>query len=1075
MTEDLPTTGRPVSLAQEQFWLQRKLYPDAALLAVPVMLRLKGPLDLRALGAAVGAVVQRHDVLSGWIEERGDEIVHIPAPWPAELDLLVLDSDGPIEESHELVPGELPDLLLPGDRLLAARVVRRAPDDHVLQLQIDHVVFDGASEQLLVDEIRTAYEAICAGRPAADTGPPLPSSYVDFAQWQREWVASDEGQAMLDACREALADAGELVLVTDRPRRAEMSFRGAGHYFEIGAGLTAQIRQFSAAHRVTPFMTLTAVFAVAMSRRADGNRDFLIGVPHLGRDHPDWAQLIGLFTNVVPTRVQLPPGQSFAELVRAIRAETVRAIGHSRIPFQNIVDAVRPVRDLTRVPLCPVTFQLRYDSLPAGRSGDIAVWQEPTYAPASEFELTLSVMDGETEFSASIEYATDLFDTSTIALIADEFRTLCTELTGHPDRAVELADHHGPRRAALLATGTGPAAASGSGLVHEEFTRQTQSTPDATAVVAANGELTYAELNAAADALADRLIAAGVRRGDRVAVTVARDLAMPIALLGVLKAGAAYLPLDLDVPGQRVATMISAGRPVAVVTDDTSAQLAAGHGLPAVPVSGPATATAVLPRLSPDDLAYVMFTSGTTGEPKAVAITHRGVTSMTARPAFAQVGPGKVVSQLAPAVFDPSANETWVALLSGSTLAISPTSRPSPAQLHEYVRHHQVRVLFLTTGLAQLVIDERLELFADIDHLLVGGDVLSPDHMHRVMTTYPRVRLTSFYGATETGIASTVTHNDLMRPGRPIPVGRPLPGREVYVLDNAGRTASPGVPGEIVLGGDGVAYGYLNQPGLTAQRFVPHPSRPGDRVYRTGDIGSLDATGILHFLGRSDRQVKIRGYRVEPAEVDVALGGHPSVRHSVTRPRRVAGDQILVSYVVTTDQMPDASLRRFLLGRLPEYCVPSRFLRLNTIPLTTNSKIDVAALDALDLPSPTAARPAGLTALETTVAAIWGEVLNLESVDPDADFFALGGHSLSAARIAARLERAIQQAVPVSVVFTTSTVRGLAGWLTDTEPDLANALVEPGYPEAEADEDVLAELIGASPEEVARVRDGLLG
>ncbi|MFL6119326.1 non-ribosomal peptide synthetase [Actinophytocola sp.] len=1065
MTHDLqPATAtraaeRPVSPAQEQLWLQRKLYPDAALLAVTMTLRLRGPLDLAALALAVREVVHRQDMLSGWVEERDDELVHVPAEWPGELELLSL-------ADH---PGrDLPDLDLPDGRLLAARVVRLAADDHMLQLKIDHMAFDGATEHLLVDEIRTAYDAVRTGAPAK---PALAATYADFAVAQRKWLDSPECRAMLDSCREALAGADDLVLHTDRPRPDRRSFRGRSHYFDLGARLAGRIKEFSVSRRVTPFMTLAAVFGVLMSRRGDGNRDFLIGIPHLGRDRPEWTDLVGLFANVVPTRVRLPRERSFTELVHAMRAETGRAITHSRLPFHTVVDALRPARELARVPLCPVTFQVRYDALPAGGSAALTLTREPATV-ACDFELTMTVADGGTELPVAIEYAADLFDPATISLLAEEFGTLCAALLDHPDDPVELADHHGPRHGGLLTAGTGAPAPVTSGVVHEEFRRQAAATPDAVAVVAEGGALTYSQLDAAADRLATRLVAAGVRRCDRVAVVVARDLAMPVALLGVLKAGAAYLPLDQSIPHQRMASMLATGRPTAVVTDAPSRELGESLGLPVVPVGGPAEQAAALPQVSPADLAYVMYTSGTTGEPKAVAISHQGVTSLTARPAYTSAGPGTVVSHLAPAVFDPSAIETWTALLTGSTLAVSPTSRPSPAQLHDYIRRFGVRVLFLTTGLAQLVVDERPEVFADIDHMLTGGDVLSPDHMHRIRTACPHVRLTSFYGATEIGIASSATHDDLMRPDQPVPLGLPMPGRSAHVLDADGRLASPGVPGEIVLGGDGVAYGYLGRPGLTADRFVPHPFEPGARIYRTGDVGVLGTDGVLHFLGRSDRQVKIRGHRVEPAEVDAALGTHPAVRQSLTRPRISAGTPILVGYLVTDGGPTDGELRAFLAERLPEYCVPSRFLRLPALPLTSNSKIDTDALDRLPLPAP-ATHGGGLTAFESAVARIWCEVLDLEAVDPDANFFVLGGHSLAAARVAARVERATGRSVPVSVVFDAPTVRGLVAWVvrsaSDTAPDTTADTA------SESEEDVLAELIGATADEVAMVRDGLTG
>lgn len=1056
----------PISPEQERLWFLEQLDPgSAAIFVFPVEIELTGPISLDALNRAVAAVVERHPPLRLAVEQGDNEIVLVERPWPPSLSV--------IDRTTTDAATSLPALRLKKGRLFAAQLVRLGPRRHVLQFAVHHMVFDLASIRILVDELSTAYAAAGDSADPLSALPPLPLSYFEVATHQTLWADSVEGLVALASCQLALEGVTDLDLATDRPRTGSLSFESASEHFSLGSALATEIVRFSDSFMVTPFITLCAAFGVAISRRAGGNRDFAVAVPYRVRVSDDTTRLIGLLSNMTPLRIRLPYGCSFVELVRSIRDETARVLDDGRVPFDRVVAELRPRRDLSRMPLCPVSFQKNYDVEPANAGGDVTFRRVHADRATSQFELSVSV-GSDADLGVLIEYSTELFDRDTVRQIGAEFRTMCAHLVAHPHRPIDDADQHGDHLPALLALSRATTEARPAP-VPAVFAERAAAAPDAVAVSGSGGSLTYGELDTAANELAERLCAAGVRRGDVVAVLTGRDVNLPVALLGVLRAGAAYLPLDEELPRPRREAMLALAASSVAVTDGTGADIAEAHGLRAIParIDRPdGEYDGELPTLTADDLAYVLFTSGTTGAPKAVAVTHGGVTTLATGASYLRPVSSDVVALLAPVQFDASTFELWTALLSGARLAIAPDSRPSPAELHRFVTGERVTVLHLTSGLMRVVADERPEVFAGLRQLLTGGDVVSGGHLRQIAQRYPRLALTACYGPTEittfASVADDATLRAAMAAGTAVPIGRPVAGRTLLVADGEGRPVATGVTGEILVGGHGLARGYLAEPGLTSARFVPHPYEAGARLYRTGDLGRMDSTGVVWFRGRADRQLKIRGFRVEPAEVEAVLAEQPEVRDCVVRPRRMAGELGLVGYVVADGTVDEEVLQARLTQRLPLPSRPARLLLLPSLPVTAQGKVDGAALDALnphpnsggaDDPAESSAPPDPLIA---TVLAAWRSILGQPDIDVDADFFELGGHSLAALRMAGRLERELDRLVPVNMVFDAPTVRSFAAALRVSGIPRPAQIRTGG-----SDDELLAELTGADPGEIA--------
>ncbi len=993
----------PLSFAQERLWFLDQLTPGSPAYNVPVAFAVHGPLDVAALERAIAEVVRRHEVLRTSFPStagRGARPVQEIAPaagWTL-----------PAEDLADWRAAAAAEALQPFDLaagpILRTRLLRIAPEEHVLLLTIHHIAADLWGVAVLIREIAEIY--------SSRELPELPVQYADFAAWQRGWLSGAELERQLAFWRRELEGApAALELPADHPRPPVVSFRGASLPIELGGGLSRGLRAVSRSHGVTPFMTTAAALAVLLSRWT-GQDDIVLGAPIANRPAPELAGLIGMFVNTLALRVQLAGAPTFEALLVRVRRTALEAFEHQDLPFERLVEELKPRRDLSRHPLFQAV--LAFQNVRLGTLEVPGLTLEPVSqeSATTKFDLTFTLFEGEDGLAGQLEYASDLFDRTTVERLLGHFRNLLEGMAAAPGSLLEDLPLLGEAERRQILEWSGAPVVHREETIHGLFAGQVERTPDAVAVVHGDDAWTYAELAERAGRVASRLSRLGLAPETRIAVAGERSLDLIAALLGILQAGCSYLPLDPESPPERLAFMLA----------DAGASL-----LPAEEDGAPLAA----PPVSPDQLAYVMYTSGSTGTPKGVAVTHRNVVRLIRDQSFA--GFDETFLQLAPLAFDASTLEIWAPLLNGGRLVLFPGRRASLDEIGEAIARHGVTSLWLTAGLFHQMVDERPEALRPLRQLLAGGDVLDAAHVRRALAALPDLRLVNGYGPTEN---TTFTACHAMTAANPpeatVPIGRPIAGTSVYVLGAALQPVPEGVWGELFAGGDGVARGYLGRPELTAEHFVPDPFEPGGRLYRTGDLVRWQG-GVLEFLGRRDGQVKIRGNRVELGEIEAALTRHPEIREAVVLLR----EDRLVAWMTPTTTGPDlAELRRFLAAKLPEPMIPTAFVVLDRLPLTPNGKVDRRALPA---PEGVAAESyvAPETPVEEALTAACAEVLGLDRVGVRDNFFALGGHSLLATQLVARLREQHGLDVSLQRVFDAVDFRELAGCVA--ESDLAAA------------------------------------
>ncbi|MGC5011544.1 amino acid adenylation domain-containing protein [Streptosporangium sp. DT93] len=1063
-----PGTVPPLSHAQERLWFLEQYRPGTTVYTVPVAVRLSGPLDAGALRRALDEVVARHEALRMRFltTEDGTPELVVDDPRPAELRVAeVADADAAIELFDA-------DLAVPFDLehgpLFRAVLAQITPEDHVLLLAAHHTVVDGWSSDLIIRELLALHDG--------ELLPPAPVGYGDYALWQRGLDHKRE----IAHWRDRLAGLPALELPTDRPRPAEQRHEGAALDVRIDADLTRRLTELGAAAGATPYMTLLAAFQVLLYHYS-GQTDFAVGSPVAGRGLPELDGVAGMFVNTLVLRADLADDPSFTTFLGRTRETALDAFAHQELPFDRLVGELNVTRDVSRSPLAQVTFALQ--NFKAGRE-DRRVSYLTLPARTTRFDLGLYLFESPDGLLGHLSYGTALFDAETVELMAARFETLLRSIVADPERRVgELSLLSEEERELVLGFATGPAPKpSGHALLHDLVTAQAALTPGATAVVhdvspsaaasasatpavrgasarsgapspAGGGSLTYAGLDERSTRIAALLRNRyGVGPDTRVGVFLEQSTDLAAAVVGVLKAGGAYVPLDPKQPRERLAYMLADSGAVAVLTTSALSDLvsgvpstgghdasgvAAGHGAPGVPEVPvihldvePLDETGFAPPdLSPDHLAYVIYTSGTTGRPKGVGVQHRQVLTYLAgvRERF-EVEPGAVYTLLQSLSFDFGVTIFYLSLMTGGELHLADPQAPV----------EELAGLLGRTDYLKMTPSHLASLLAGVDDpaqvlprrlLVLGGEASRWSWARELAAHTPVV---NHYGPTEAtvGISTHAVTGEHERSSN-LPIGRPLPGAAVYVLDDHRRPVPPGMTGEIYLGGDRLARGYLGRPGWTAERFLPDPyGEPGARMYRTGDLGRWLPSGDLCFLGRRDLQVKVRGYRVELPEIESVLAGQPEIAHAVVDLR---ADR-LVAYVVAEhagEQVAVGELRARLAERLPEYMIPGRFVWLDELPLKSHGKVDRASL-----PEPDEARPdqeAGFvppgTPLEEAVAAVWATVLGLAQVGVLDDFFDLGGHSLLAAQVVARLRRTIPEGgrqVTILDLFKHRTVRALA-------------------------------------------------
>jgi amino acid adenylation domain-containing protein len=1011
-----------LSFSQKRLWFLDQLEPGNPFYNIPAPTRLSGELDIEALGRALNLIVARHEQLRVVFLTRDDKPVQVVQDnFTLEIPLVDLTTFEPeaaefearrLAEIDAQTPFQL-DLAPP----LRATLVRLGPTEHVILFNMHHIISDGWSMGVLVTEFVAIYRALVEGRE--NPLPPLQVQYIDFAYWQRDWLQGDTLQRQLDYWKGALADAPPVLsLPTDRPRPPSQSYRGATHQITLPLRLVSELYALGARHQATLFMTLLSAFNVLLSRYSR-QEDLCVGTYIANRNRAEIEGLIGFFVNMLVLRSTVSGDASFEDLLLQTRDMALDAYAHQDLPFEYLVDELKPDRHLSHSPLFQVVFVLQntpMDDLDASGLQTALVQVENG---VSKFDLTLRMTEKSGQIDAVFEYATDLFDADTIERMARHFMALLDAITCRPKAEIaSLRLVSAPEAAALATLANGADAVAQPAILHG-FAKQVARQPDHPAI----GGLTYAMLDAASNALAYRLVAKDVRPGDKVALCLDRGPSLVTAILATIKVGAAWVPLDPGLPAARRDFILSDSQPKLVLSEAAHADIFP-HALR---VDLPATADpANLPGVGPDDVAYVLYTSGTTGQPKGVLGLHRGLMNHAAHHLrLCDLSPADRVLQFASPGFDTSIEEILPSLMAGATLVPRPAGfLDSGAEFDAFLTENAVTIADLPTQFWHQWTKGSGKLPPCLRLVILGGEKLTAgqyaDWQARPDTS--KIRLINTYGPTEASIIATA--HELGAEAGDIPIGRAIDGAILRLLDPQMQPVPPGVPGEIWLGGACLAAGYLNRPDLTAAAFSPDPfGLPDTRLYRTGDLGRMAEDGTVFYLGRVDSQIKLRGFRIEPAEVENALlAAGASAAHVILR-EDTPGDPRLVAYVTGAEEAP---LLATLTARLPGYMVPWRVVVLGSLPLTGNGKVDRRALPVPLGAVSVVSGPRGVVL--AGIARVWGEVLG---ISPDAigdgdNFFTLGGHSLLATQVISKLRAGFGIELALRVLFEAPTLVGLA-------------------------------------------------
>ncbi|CAM3876838.1 Tyrocidine synthase 3 [Pseudomonas reidholzensis] len=1015
----------PLSFAQQRLWFLAQMAPGSAAYHIPIGLRLRGALDAGALERALRRLVERHESLrSQFVEQDGEPqvVLATDAFSLARIEVPGLDEQG----IAALIEQEASRAFTLNQGLpIRGRLLHLAADHHVLLLTLHHLVADGWSLGVLVRELGELYEAFSQDR--ADPLPALPVQYLDYALWQRRWLGADHMQRQADYWAANLAGAPSLIsLPWDRPRPERQQYAGDSVAICLDPRLSVELKALCRDHGVTPYMLFMATWAVLLTRLA-GQDEVVVGSPLANRRQAEVDGLIGMFVNSIAVRVDTSGAPCVATLLARVKATVLAAQAHQDLPFEQVVEAVRPQRSLAHTPVYQVS--LDWEGSPdrqALKLGELAVSALGGQARIAKFDLSLSMGEGVDGFAGGIVYATALFDRATIERYSGYLEQLLWTFaegekaipahTGLPD-----ADE---RKQLLLAFNDTAVDYDLEQTLHGMIEAQVERTPDAVAVQAEEGALSYRQLNEQANRLAHHLIGLGVKPDDRVAICVERGLAMVVGLLAILKTGGAYVPVDPDYPAERVRHMLSDSAPVAVLVHAATRHVPeAGRVIDldqpswsAEPASNP-----VVAALTPRHLAYVIYTSGSTGLPKGVMNEHAGVVNrlLWMQEAYG-LGADDVVLQKTPFSFDVSVWEFLWPLQTGARLVMArPGGHRDPEYLRQLIRSEGVTTLHFVPSMLDVFLAHGDAAADRLKRVLCSGEALPGSLVRRFHAQLPSVELHNLYGPTEAAVDVSAWHC-VTAPDN-TPIGKPIANTTLYVLDGQGQPVPQGVAGELFIGGVQVARGYLNRAELTAERFIDDPfsTRLGARLYRTGDLARHLADGNIEYLGRNDDQVKIRGLRIELGEIQAGLTAIAGIKEAVV----VARDQRLIAYYTGEPQALEA-LRSALSAHLPEFMLPALFMHLQALPLSPNGKLDRKAL-----PQPEAIQdrpyeaPQGET--ETLLAAIWSELLGVERVGRHDNFFELGGHSLAAIRLIDRLTKAGLQ-VAINDVFQHPGVAALA-------------------------------------------------
>ncbi len=1037
----------PLSFAQARLWVLDQLEPNRPIYNVPDTNYFKGAFDLDAMQRSLSEIVRRHEVLRTTFQTVDGQPVQVIAP-PQPMTLNVIDiSHLPDEEraaeAQRLTNEEVhkPFDLSRGP-LFRVKLVRLAEEEFLLLSAMHHIISDGWSLGVMGRELSALYEAYKAGQPSPL--PELPIQYADFAVWQREWLEGEVLEKQLDYWREQLGgDLPDLTLPADRERPARQSYRGASEHVEVDAEVVHRLKEIGRETGATLFMTLLSVFNLLLWRYS-GQDDLLVGTPIANRNRAETEKLIGFFVNTLVLRTRVNGARSFRELLEQVRETTLRAYDYQDVPFEKLVEELQPERDLSRQPLFQVMFALN-DLHDLNLTGLELNWKQ-TEIRTVKFDMTLTMVMGEHDYvGGAFIYNVDLFDAATIKRMVRYFEELLVSVAADPDQRIsDLPLTETDRQ--QLAEWNDTKLAYPEGCLHDLFEAQVARTPDAVALVFNEERLTYEELNGRANQLAHHLRSLGVGPEVLAGILMERSIELIVGILGVLKAGGAFVPIDPSYPQERIEFMLADAGLSLLLTQENLTPPWSGVPWHRFSMSGitvyqsGAKAPHSREAPTPDNLAYAIYTSGSTGQPKGVLIQHRGVANLAfaQRDAFGVSAESRVL-QFASISFDAAVSEIFKTLLTGATLCLAKPESLMPVDpLLQLLRVQQITTVTLPPSVWAVLPSDNLP---SLRTAISAGEACQP----QIVASWGRDsrRFLNAYGPTEVTVCATIS-DALDGDGRP-PIGRAIANTQVHVLDADLKPVPIGVVGELYVGGVGLARGYLNRVALTAERFIPDPfsDQPGSRLYRTGDLGRYWSNGNLEYTGRVDQQVKVRGFRIELGEIESALVQHPSIRDAVVVAREdTPGDKRLVAYLITDKPLDVTQWRAWLLRKLPEYMVPAAFVSLQEFPRTPNGKVDRRAL-----PAPDASRPeqsedyiAPRDQLEQFLVDLWQRTLGLKQIGVKDNFFDSGGNSLKGAVLINRLQELLGEYVYVVAIFDAPTVADLAVYLRRHYPEAVNRI-----------------------------------
>ncbi len=1074
----------PLSFSQQRLWFLDQLAPGSTNYNIPAAFRLKGALNLEALQKALKEIIRRHEILRTTFEDRRGEpvqVIHSEIPFELPIiDLSNLSDTEKEEKARELAREDaLKSFDLARGPLFRIHLLKLKDDDHLILINMHHTITDGWSMGVMVREMAVLYNAFLDKQPSPL--PDLPVQYADYAVWQRNWLQGEVLQKQLEFWKSYIGtNPPVLELPTDHPRPAVQTFNGQSLRYDFSPELSQKILNFSQKQGATLFMTLLAGFQTLLHRYTRQST-VLVGSPIANRTRSELENLIGFFVNTLVFKADFTQADDFKTLVKQIRENTLQAYAHQDLPFEQLVEALQPERDLSHSPIFQVAFILQNAPFERMNLKDLTIEPFPPENPTAKYDLTLYTSESEEGITCFWEYNTDLFEEATIRRMMRHFENLMAKLVENPAEKIDYHDFLTEEEKQLLFKRWNQTERPfpDNTTVHQQFQKQVRANPDHPAVQHNDQILTYSELDQRSNQLAHWLIKAGLKLDEIVGISLPRSVEIGISILGILKAGGGFLNIDPAYPPERIAYMIKdSGLRFVITTRTLAEKLPLQQARPIIleEIQEELSQLSVhdpQKEIFADNLAYVIYTSGSTGKPKGTLLPHRGLCNLAQwQQRVFNIQPNSRILQFASLSFDASVWETVMALLNGATLVYADQEDLVTGQgLHSVLKDQKITTVTLPPSVLAVMPEEPLP---DLKTIVTAGEKCTRDLVQRWNTNRQFVNA---YGPTETTVCASMYET---KPDEAIepPIGSPIDNFQLYVVDENLQPVPVGVPGELCIAGVGLARGYLNRPDLTSERFVANPfsQTPGARMYRSGDLVRWRPDGNLEFLGRIDHQVKLRGFRIELGEIEAVLTSHPAIRDAAVLIREDSpGDQRLVAYYVTENGEPQATnqLKSFLREQLPEYMIPTVFVHLEQMPLTPNGKVDRKAL-----PVPEKSRRdvesefvAPRNEREEKLAAIVAELLNLEKVGVHDNFFDLGGHSLLATKFMSRIRENFNVELPLRVLFEKPTVAQLAEAVEEYCQTSAQDSIERIEREEVQLDDMLAELENLSDEEVKRLLD----